>query len=142
MVDPSKVKLPKELRKIKSKVAKETNPKSFTTTKKRLRSPRRVKNNMTNSLTELKVPGDSLATSARQTIKEKRAQSSNTRVKEATATFGGGMYSTAQESQTTKETKVPAMRNTIQGSNPQSRAGKLQSSTDVKKHQTTTIWSK
>ena len=42
MVDPSKVKLPKELRKIKSKVAKETKSMSFAKQMKRLKSPKKT----------------------------------------------------------------------------------------------------
>ena len=115
MVDPSKVKLPKELRKIKSKVAKETKSMSFTKAMKRLKSPKRQKMTMNNSLGELKVPGgDSMGTSPRQ-FKEKRVQSSGTRMKETTATFGGGNYNTTtHEQMTTKDSrKLPEMRNTI-----------------------------
>lgn len=49
MVDPSKVKLPKELRKIKSKVAKETKPISFAKQMKRLKSPKKDRNPLTSS---------------------------------------------------------------------------------------------
>jgi hypothetical protein len=51
-VDPSKVKLPKELRKIKSKVAKDTKSLSFAKQMKRLKSPKK-ENPMTISAGEL-----------------------------------------------------------------------------------------
>ena len=54
MIDPAKVKLPKELRKIKSKVAKETKSLSYAKQLKRLKSPKKERQNqLSNSVGDL-----------------------------------------------------------------------------------------
>ena len=129
MVDPSKVKLPKELRKIKSKVAKETKSMSFAKQMKRLKSPKKT-NPMTNSVGELNVHA-SMNVSPKNKAGKRDPEG---RLGSANRTNGSGMYTTTQDAPTKKANELPAIgqRNTIQYSNPTSSMHRnVGQSTDV-----------
>ena len=134
MVDPSKVKLPKELRKIKSKVAKETKSMSFAKQMKRLKSPKKTQPlPMTNSLGELSISA-SMNVTPNNKLGKNEVQEQMGRLGSANRTNGSGMYTTTQDAPTKKANELPTIgqNNTIQYSNPSSSMHRnVGQSTDV-----------
>ena len=115
MVDPSKVKLPKELRKIKSKVAKETKSMSFAKQMKRLKSPKKTQPlPVSNSFGDLNVSA-SMNVSPKNKIGKKEVQGQMGRLGSANRTNGSGMYTTTQDAPTKKANELPTIgqNNTI-----------------------------